>query len=202
MITVGLTGGLGSGKSVVALFFKELGAHLIDADCLSHEILKEQAVIKAILEFFKEADIVDTKGQIDRKKLGKVAFAKERNIQFLNQLIHPRVRERIKVLCASIQDKEAVVVVDIPLLYEAGWEEMFDVVVVVTAQEKTQIKRCLVRDQALREADIKARLLYQMPLKQKMERADYIIDNDHSLETTRKQVFEIWNKLIFKEDVV
>jgi len=193
MLKIGLTGGIGSGKSTVALWFKELGAYTIDADKIAHHLLAETEVKAKIIAFFKEDNICDQKGGIDRSKLGSVVFTDEVKLDFLNKLLHPLILKNIAEKLSTEEVKIAVV--EMPLLYEVQLEYMFDRIIVVYASKETQINRCIQRDKNLTRENIFLRIEQQMSLQRKVELADIIINNENSFEETKKQVITIWNNL-------
>ena len=189
-LVVGVTGNFGSGKTTVANFFKVLGAHVVDADKIVHEIYgKDKRVQKRIRRAF--GDGVFLKGRIDRHKLARVAFSTGARLGKLCNIIYPetvkKISERIKKSAKFIN------ILDAPMLIEAGLKNHMDYIVVVRANEKIQMKRC----RALRFtcAEIKKRLLFQMPIAKKVKLADFVINNSGSKERTRKEVNKIWQKL-------
>ncbi len=174
---IGVTGGLGMGKTTVAGFFKELGARVIDTDRLVHEIYRTDSRIrKKILEEFGSK--VFTRGRVDRKKLARRAFTARKKLAALCDIVYPETIKRIKGEVGKA--KESVVVLDAPMLIEAGLGNYVDYVVVV---------RRSVRRRALKRA------AFQMPLSEKIKRADFTIDNNRTKKCTRKKVEEIWQRL-------
>jgi dephospho-CoA kinase len=191
-LKIGITGGLSSGKSTAASIFKELGACFIDADTIAHGFLEDIGVKNKVRKFFKGKDILSQKGGIDREKLGKIAFLKKENVDFLNNLIHPLVVEKIKEEF-HLLEREKVVVVEVPLLYEAHLEHLFDIVIVIEVEESNQIKRSRKRNKKLTEKEVRARIRHQIPLNEKIKLADYVVNNNGSLKSTREQITKIWN---------
>jgi len=195
MKLLGLTGGIGSGKSTVASIFRELGAHVIDADEVAREVVQAgEPALQAIREVFG-ADVLDAQGHLDRGAMASRVFNDPEALARLNAIVHPavaqRTRERIE---ASRRRGDPWVVYDVPLLYENGLEGMFDAVVVVTASEEVRRARLLEREEWSRE-DIDARIRAQMPLDEKAHRADWVVDNDGSLLETRRQAEQIVTEL-------
>ena len=177
MKLIGVTGSLGTGKTTVAGFFKKLGARVIDADKLVHKIYRTDSTVrKNILEEFGEP--VFTRGRVDRKKLARRAFSGRKYLRALCDIVYPETIKRIKEEVGKA--KEDVVVLDAPMLIEAGLGNYVDYIVVV---------RRSVRNRA------RKRLAFQMPLSEKMKRADFIIDNNRAKEYTWKKVEEIWQRL-------
>ncbi len=182
---IGLTGGFGTGKTTVAGILRSFGAKVIDADKISHCLLNSRtgAGGKVIRAFGRE--ILDKHGEISREKLGEVVFNDKKSLVKLNKIMHPAVIRRIKLEIKNA--KEDVVVVDAPLLLETRLDKLVDIVVVVKAGLNNQIARAQKRA-ALSRAEITARIRAQMPLKEKLRLADFIIDNNGTKKDTRKQV--------------
>jgi len=193
---VGLTGCFGSGKTTVAGFFKNMGAHVIDADSLVHEMYTRDAGIKRkIIARFGKC-VKTGRGQIDRKKLGEAAFKSRKALQELCRIIHPEVIRRIKSLAGKI--KKPVVVIDAPLLLESGLVGAVDLVVTVQASRKKSIERCLKK--GFGKDDILRRLSLQIPMRKKIALADFVINNNYSKEESRKKAAIIWQELRRKEN--
>jgi len=186
---VGLTGCFGSGKSTVAHLFEELGAFVVSADRLAHEALeKGSEPFAKIKTQFKDA----LDGQkLDRKKLAKIIFSDAERRKDLESLVHPYVFKRIAEEIADAEER--MVVLEIPLLYETGYDQYCFTNVVVTAPEKAIWAR--LEEDGFTEKEIRARLAAQMPLEEKARRAHLVIDNSGSLAKTKEQVKKIWNKL-------
>lgn len=192
MPIVGLTGGFGTGKSYAASIFKKLGAKIIDADKLAHKVLKKgSAAYKRTAAVFGKS-ILDPKGHIKRKALGKIVFNDKRRLAKLNKIVHPYVigaiRNRIKA------SKNEVLIIDAPLICETSLSDIVNVLVVVKASRKNQVDRC-VKKLDMGKEDVCKRIACQMPLKEKINKADYIIDNDGTRKETVIQVKQIWQDL-------
>lgn len=195
MRVVGLTGGIGSGKSVVARMFAELGAEVIDADRLAREAVEDQSPgFLAVVERFGP-EILDEHGALDRRKLGSIVFRDPEARRDLNAIVHPRVAALAMEKIAAFAERGAkVVVYDVPLFFENQLERMIPEVVVVSVSPGTQRARVADRDRLSAE-EIEHRIAAQMPLAEKVKRATWVIENDGSLESTRAQVgtvFESW----------
>ena len=196
-ILVGLTGGMGSGKSLAAKFFAEQGAHIIDADQLSRELVRPgHPALKEIVDAFGE-DILELSGNLDREALAKIIFDDTENKSALEEILHLKVivREQEKYLCIISSDPSAIVIVDAALLIESGNYKNVDKVIVVQSREEQQIQRILSRgfqsyDQAI------ARIKNQMSFEEKSKYADYILDNQSQAEELRKKVQEIYTNLL------
>ncbi len=182
---VGLTGGFGTGKSTVARMFGLFGARIIDADKISHGLIKprEEACRKIIRLFGKE--ILTKFGIINRRKLAGIVFSDRKSLAKINKIMHPAIIRRMKQEIKSA--KEDIVVLDAPLLLETGLDRLVDTVVVVNANLDNQIKRIQKRA-ALSKSEIIARIKSQIPLKKKLHLADFVIDNNGTIQNTRKQV--------------
>ena len=192
MMIVGLTGSFGTGKSFVADIFKKLGAQVVDADRLAHQALeKDPATYKKIVAAFGRS-ILGKDGAINRKALGKLVFGDKKKLAMLNRIIHPVVIEQIIGTIKTPGNK--VLVIDAPLICETSLLKRIDVLVVVKASKKRQIKRC-VKKFNLGEADVCRRIVCQMPLKKKIAKADYVIDNDGTRKETEKQVTKVWQEI-------
>ncbi len=196
MKIVGLTGNIASGKTEVAKIFKELGAKIIDADEIAREVVRlgEPAWQEIVDEF--GSDILNSDRSINRKKLGEIIFNDEKKREQLNQITHPRIMTKIKQTIGNYK-KEGVklVILEAALIVErGGLLNVIDELIVVSADEKTQIERIMTRDR-LRKEEAISRIVSQMPVSEKAKHAAYIIDNSGSLEETRKQVEEVWEKI-------
>jgi len=200
VIVIGLTGGFGSGKSTVAGMLRELGARVIDADKVAHQLYQPgtPAFDDVVAAFGSE--IVGRNGEIDRKKLGQKVFGNPQALGRLNAILHPRISDRVKeTLEAWRREGAKVAVVEAALLLEAGWGPMVDQVwVTVASEEKARERLLAARD--LSEADIVARLACQMPSEERARTADVVIDTNGTLEQLREQVNEQWRRLVAAEE--
>ena len=197
MLTIGLTGGIGSGKSSVAALFGKRGAHIVDFDKLVHELqMTHTAVWKKICKNFG-CDILNNDETINRAKLGQVVFNNTKKLLLLNTIVHPATIElwQLKTQELVAENAHAIVFADVPLLFEIKAQDLFDVVVLVYASRETQIKRVMARNN-LQLEDVSARLAAQLSLDEKVKLADIVIDNSDTLAETQKQVDVVWNKLL------
>ena len=193
-IILGITGTFGSGKSTVANMFKSSGAELIDADKIAHRVIRPgSGIYKKIINAFS-GGILKKNKTIDRKKIAKVVFKDKKLLQKLNRIIHPEVISMIKNQIKASSRK--IIALDAPLLIEAGLVGMVDKLIVVSIHKKKQIERALKKT-SLSEADILKRIKAQIPLKDKIRLADFVIDNSGTIEKTRKQVVSI-RRLVWK----
>ena len=192
----GLTGGIASGKSTVAAMFRELGAHIVDADKVGHELLlpSSPAHQEVVAAFGKE--ILDTAGQIDRRRLGALVFADPARLQQLNRIVHPRIIERVEQLAVEhcSRNPEAVVIVDAALIYETGIAGLFAKVIVAWCRPEQQMERFMAKTGVSRE-EAGQRISSQMPTEEKRRRADFVIDCSGSFEETRRQVEFLYPRL-------
>lgn len=192
-LVVGLTGGIASGKSMAAEAFEALGARLIDADRISREIVrpKSKAWKKIVKTFGK--DVLAPSGGIDREKLGAVVFASPAKLRKLERITHPEILAQI---CKDVKAArgEKLIIIDLPLLFEAKLDRMVDRTVVVWAPEAVQARRLSERS-GLSRAEIQKRLAAQMPIDRKRELADIVIDNSGTRGKTRREVKRIWGVL-------
>jgi dephospho-CoA kinase len=196
MINVGLTGGIATGKSLVSNHFKELGAYIIDYDAVSHEIIApKRNAWKRIVDLFGE-EILNEDLTINRRRFGEIVFNDPEKRKRLEGITHPEIfietRKRIKSIKNS--NPEAVIIQDVPLLFETNLYKTVDRVIVVYSSEETQIKRLIERD-GLNEDDAKRRISSQMPLDEKARYADFVISNEGSIEETKKEVEEVFRTL-------
>jgi dephospho-CoA kinase len=193
VIKVGLTGGIGSGKSEVARLLAGHGAVVVDADVLAREAVApgSAGLDRVVAEF--GPDVLDADGSLDRSKLAQVVFADPERLATLNAIIHPFVRRRSAEIVAAAP-VEAVVVEDVPLLVENNLQERYDVVVVVDALPETQVGR-LTRGRGMSEPDALARMSAQATRDQRAAVADVVIDNDGDLGALRTQVDALWERL-------
>ena len=196
MLIVGLTGGIASGKSLVTRVLRDLGAYIIDADKIVHDLLApgEDACNEVIGHFGKSIQLPD--GSIDRRKLGDIIFNHPDERAWLNRCIHPRVFEAYnhQVRHLSERQPDAIVVMDAALLIETGYHKHMDKLIVVYAGQEDQVKRLMERDRFTLEQAL-ARISSQMPLDEKRKYADYVIDNTGSREASERQTREVFEKL-------
>ncbi|MFA3874492.1 dephospho-CoA kinase [Streptomyces sp. MMCC 100] len=194
MLSVGLTGGIGAGKSEVSRLLVEHGAVLIDADRIAREVVAPGTPgLAAVVAAFGE-DVLAEDGSLDRPKLGSIVFSDPEKLAVLNDIVHPLVGERSRALEEAAAE-DAVVVHDVPLLTENGLAPLYDLVVVVDADPATQLDR-LVRLRGMTEQDARARMAAQATREQRRQIADVIVDNDVPLEELRRRVKEVWDELV------
>ena len=195
MLVIGVTGGVGTGKSTVARMFGELGARVLDADALAHEAMRTGSVAwRRIVEDFGES-ILHPDRSINRQALGGIVFTDEDARRRLEGIIHPQVLKAIKrqLHAWKKNGRDLVVVLDVPLLLEAGLASMVDVVVVVRANPAVQRAR-LSQQREWSAEEIERRIGAQWSLAEKEEHADEVVENSGALSATRRQVRQLWKK--------
>ncbi|WP_339191272.1 dephospho-CoA kinase [Bacillus sp. FSL K6-1003] len=190
-LVIGLTGGIASGKSTVANMLIDKGITVIDADIIAKQAVERgMPAYRQIIDEFGE-DILLENGDIDRRRLGALVFTNEQKRLALNSIVHPAVREEmLKRRDESIANQETFVVLDIPLLFESKLESLVDKIIVVSVTKELQLERLIKRNQ-LTEEEALSRIRSQMPLEEKVSRADNVIDNSGTLEETKQQLEEI-----------
>ncbi|AWN26678.1 MULTISPECIES: dephospho-CoA kinase [Streptomyces] len=193
MVKVGLTGGIGAGKSEVSRLLASYGAVIVDADKIAREVVEPGTPgLAAVVEEFGD-DVLAPDGTLDRPKLGGIVFSDPEKLKALNAIVHPLVGARSAELEASA-GPDAVVVHDVPLLTENGLAPLYDLVVVVDAAPQTQLDR-LVRLRGMAEDEAKSRMAAQATREQRLAVADLVIDNDGPLEALEPQVRAVWERL-------
>jgi dephospho-CoA kinase len=194
--TLGLTGGIGSGKTAAARLFADLGAYVVLADDEAKRLMHEDPeLVAAIREAFGEGSY-DAEGRLDRPYLAGRVFGDPEAVARLNALVHPRVRDAFPALRARAEAEGApLLVYEAALLLEGNLGERFDAVAVVDAPVETRIARAMARDGSTREA-VLARMRHQLPSEALLPRADYVIRNDGSLEDLRAEVERVFHALV------
>ncbi len=195
MKIIGLTGGIGSGKSTVSKFLADLGAVVIDADKVGHEVFKPGTKAwQEVVDAFGQG-IISADGTIDRRKLGEILFSNPGARAKLNQVMHPLIYEQVKSLIEEYGKKGvAIIIVEAPLLLEVGWKSLVDEVWVTSASEATVIKR-LKEQKGLLEAQSLARIRAQLTDEERIRQADVVIDTDCALDELKERVEALWRKL-------
>jgi dephospho-CoA kinase len=196
MLKVGLTGGLASGKTHVARLLENLGCHVVQADRLGHEVLRRggEAYDDVLREFGPH--ILSPDGEVDRKALGKIVFANPARLATLNSLVHPHVFRRQQEFFERVErnDAHGIAVVEAAIMIESGSHKRYDRLLLTVCPPEMQIRRFMERDGATEE-EARRRLERQMPLEEKREFADYVIDTSGTKEETERQVREVLDAL-------
>ncbi|MGX7347432.1 dephospho-CoA kinase [Aerococcus vaginalis] len=192
---IGLTGGIATGKSTVSDIFKSHDIPVIDADQIVYDLeRKGEPGLQAIVDTFGEAYLTE-EGELDRHKFGAEVFADEKMRDRLNEVLKPLIRSRIESEVERVkQTNIPLAILDVPLLYEGGYEKLCDMIVVVAVNENTQKERLIERNQ-LTDSEATQRIASQMSLEEKIKHADHMIDNSTTIENTKQQVEELLEKM-------
>ncbi|MBB6121367.1 dephospho-CoA kinase [Nocardiopsis algeriensis] len=195
MLKVGLTGGIGSGKSAVSAELASYGAVVIDADALAREVVEPGTPgLAAVVAEFGEG-VLAPDGGLDRPRLGEIVFADEEKLARLNAVVHPLVGERSAELMARARaDGARVVVYDVPLLVENGLQSLYDVVVVVDAPDEARVER-VSRGRGMDPEQVRARIRAQAGREERLAAADLVVDNSGTPEQLRERVARLWEEL-------
>lgn len=196
MITIAITGGYATGKTVAANMFAGLGAEVLLSDRIAHMCMQPYtAVWKAIAGYFGRG-ILKSDDQIDRRKLARIVFRDKRKLKKLNQLVHPAVKAELERIIRDRKKKKRIKVlaVEVPLLYEAGMADWFDKVVVVVCNKDVQQERAGRRDD-ISKRELLLRIKRQWPLARKKRLADFIVDNSSTMAETKRQVVNVWKEV-------
>lgn len=200
-VIIGITGGIACGKSTVAQLLVEKGAVAINSDQLGHQLLKRGSpVMEKLIEAFG-SDILDASGDVSRQKLGAIVFSDKSARERLNAIMHPLIvqRSRSEAKRLVTDSPNCVVLIDAPLLIEAGSQDTVDIIVVVTASAEMQLQRQLDRsveqNRPLSREEAQARIDSQMPLSEKIKYADFVIENNDTIEELHQQVDRLWADL-------
>lgn len=194
MLKIGLTGGIGSGKSEVARRLSARGAVVIDADRIAREVVEPgtPGLARVVAAFGEE--VLRPDGSLDRERLGAIVFADSEKLATLNGIVHPLVGERVAELQRAAAD-DAILVYDVPLLVENGLAPMYDVVIVVDAADEVRIAR-LAAHRGMAEEDARARIAAQARREERLAVADVVIPNEGSLADLEARVEEVWKDLL------
>lgn len=198
MKTIGLTGGIGSGKSTVARILADLGAEVIDADRVGHEVYRPGTIgFRRVVDAFGDS-ILAGDGTVDRKRLGSIVFADSQKLALLNRIVHPLIREAVRTRIASLRVNErprGAIVVEAALLIEAGWAALVDEVWLVTADPEAVVAR-VTSERGLAPAEVEARIRAQTSDQERRRRSDVVIDNSGTVEQLQERVAALWRDRI------
>ena len=196
MLLAGLTGGIASGKNTVAALFKELGARVIDADIISRELVeKDKPAWQEIVDAFDPV-VIKADGSLDRKALGEIVFADDGKRELLNSILHPRIveEERRRISLIEKDAPDSIVVVNAALLIESGNYKSMDVVIVVSANEDIILKRLALRN-GLSPDESRLRINAQSSISEKLKYADFIVENNATMEELKETVIKLYGEL-------
>ena len=199
-VVIGLTGGIGTGKSTVSQILKEKKFPVIDLDIISHEVIKFPKVVEKIVENFgKEVLEYNNIGNwiVSREKLGRVIFGNREKRLILNSVMHPEILRIMREKILECKKENKIIFVEIQLLFEVQWEKEFDYILLVSAEKETQIKRILSRDNRSKEEALSI-INSQMSLDEKKKRSDYVIENDGNIQDLEKKVDKFLKKIEFE----
>ena len=199
-VVIGLTGGIGTGKSTVSQILKEKKFPVIDLDIISHEVIKFPKVVEKIVENFgKEVLEYNNTGNwiISREKLGRVIFGNREKRLILNSIMHPEILHIMREKILECKKENKIIFVEIQLLFEVQWGKEFDYILLVSAEKETQSKRILSRDNRSKEEALSI-INSQMSLDEKKKRSDYVIENDGNIQDLEKKVDDFLKKIEFE----
>jgi len=193
-VKLGLTGGIATGKSTVASLFEKRGAHLIDTDIIAKNIMEKKDTLNEIKAAFGR-EVFDEEGTLDRKRLAKLIFASKDKRNTLNAIVHPKVKNEVRKRLDTLEtNDDNLIVIEVPLLFEAGFDDLCDKTLVVYTSREVQLQRLMDRDGIDRHYALE-KINAQMPLEEKKARADYLIDNAESKEKTLEQLDTLIKKV-------
>ena len=197
MLTIGLTGGIGSGKSTVTSILGELGATVIDADKVGHAIyLPGGPAYNDVIAAFG-GDVLAADGTIDRKKLGSIVFADAAALQRLNSIVHPKMFARMREMVGNLRASGQLdpIVIEAAILVEANWQPLFDEIWLVTASKGRVVER-IERDRGLKPEQTEARIRAQLPDEDRRKHSTLVITNDGTIAELREKVAELWRSVL------
>ncbi|MFW6174417.1 MAG: dephospho-CoA kinase [Chloroflexota bacterium] len=195
MLTIGLTGGIGSGKSEASRILEALGARVVNADSIGHQVYRQgEPAWHEVVETFGR-EVLKDNGDVDRGKLGEIVFARPDRMDALTDIVWPRIREKLQhtIATARTSGQRMPLVVEAAVLFEAGWDDLFDEVWVIAAPREAVFER-LTAGKGMSADAAEARIDAQMPVEEKTARADVIVRNDGSLEDLRAEITGLWQE--------
>ena len=191
ILIIGITGSIACGKSLVSNYLQEKGYTIIDADKIGHMVLENDEVKKQLVNKFGKSILKDN--EVNRVTLGKLVFENNENLKELNNIIHPQIRKNISEQI-QVHKNEKLVFVDVPLLFEAKFDDLVEKIIVISLDEKFQLERLMNRNSLSKEEALQ-RIKSQIPVREKEKLGDYVVDNSFTQENTYKQVDRILEKL-------
>ncbi|RLE08937.1 dephospho-CoA kinase [Candidatus Aerophobetes bacterium] len=191
-MVLGITGNIGCGKTTVAKMFEKLGAQVIEADKVGHLLLKRKKVKERLVRAFGRS-ILDERGEVVRKNLRGIVFKDRKKLTQLNRILHPLMAEEMKKMISS--SPRPLIVVDAAVLFEAGWQSLVDKVLVVTSSYETQMRR-IKETTNLSLEELEGIMQAQLPQEEKVKRADYVIENEGSLDELESKVKKLWEEVL------
>ena len=191
ILIIGITGSIACGKSLVSNYLKEKGYTIVDADKIGHMALENDEVKKQLVNKFGKSILKDN--EVNRVTLGKLVFENNENLKELNNIIHPQIRKNISEQI-QVHKNEKLVFVDVPLLFEAKFDDLVEKIIVISLDEKIQLERLMNRNSLSKEEALQ-RIKSQIPVREKEKLGDYVVDNSFTQENTYNQVDRILEKL-------
>lgn len=191
ILIIGITGSIACGKSLVSNYLQEKGYTIIDADKIGHMALENDEVKKQLVNKFGKSILKDN--EVNRVTLGKLVFENNENLKELNNIIHPQIRKNISEQI-QVHKNEKLVFVDVPLLFEAKFDDLVEKIIVISLDEKIQLERLMNRNSLSKEEALQ-RIKSQIPVREKEKLGDYVVDNSFTQENTYSQVDRILEKL-------
>ena len=191
-MVIGLTGGIGTGKSTVARRLIEKGYPVIDTDIISKEIIEKEEIIIKINE--ELGDVLDYNGKINRKKLGQIVFKDKKKLNVLNSIMHPIILNEMRKQINEKSKLHNIIIVDVPLLFEINIEKEFDLILLVYSTKEIQLKRIMERDNRTKEESLNI-INSQMDLELKKKKSDYILKNNNTLKDLYEEIDNVLEKL-------
>ena len=191
ILIIGITGSIACGKSLVSNYLQEKGYTIIDADKIGHMALENDEVKKQLVNKFGKSILKDN--EVNRVTLGKLVFENNENLKELNNIIHPQIRKNISEQI-QVHKNEKLVFVDVPLLFEAKFDDLVEKIIVISLDEKIQLERLMNRNSLSKEEAVQ-RIKSQIPVREKEKLGDYVVDNSFTQENTYNQVDRILEKL-------
>lgn len=193
MLLVGLTGNYGMGKSTVIPLFQEIGAATLDTDMIVRSLLEEKTVLRKIRALLGET-VFYKNGRLNKKRVSDLVFKDESLRHSLEDILHPLVFKRIRTQVARSDKQDRVLIIEVPLLFERGYQSRFDKTITVFAEEELALER--LEEAGIKRHEAIQRLRAQLPIEEKKKRSDFIIDNNGTIDRTTKQVKAIYRKLM------